>query len=73
MWNIMGKTGNKNAQKNVHYAQFSGHRNLDASVIAYRGKKSTLTLNTLKKHECISERAGRNTEYGMSSPWDDFR
>lgn len=33
MWNVIGKTGNKNAQKNVHYAQFSVHSNLDASVV----------------------------------------
>jgi hypothetical protein len=28
----MGKTGNRNAQKNVHDAQFSVHRDLDASM-----------------------------------------
>ena len=33
----MGKTGNKNAQKNVHCAQFSGHRDLDASFMVNGG------------------------------------
>jgi hypothetical protein len=37
MWNVIGKTGNKNAQKNVHCAQFSGHRDLDASVMVNFG------------------------------------
>ena len=32
MWNVVGKTGNKNAQKNVHYAQFSVHSDSDVSV-----------------------------------------
>jgi len=37
MWNVMGKKGNKNAQKNVHCAQFSGYRDLDASFMVNGG------------------------------------
>ena len=44
----MGKTGSKNAQINVHCAQFSGHRDLDASFMVnggqLEGKNSWLTV-----------------------------
>jgi len=43
----MGKTGNKDAQKNVHCAQFPGHRDLDASVMVNRGQEAFLNVEHL--------------------------
>lgn len=33
MWNVIGKIGSNGAQKNVHYAQFSGHKDLNSSFM----------------------------------------
>jgi hypothetical protein len=40
----MGKTGHESAQKNVHCAHFSGHRDLDASVMVNRGQEAVFNV-----------------------------